>query len=360
MRQYTRPELVLLAEAICQAFPLPNGEVELNGLCQSANMDYAAYHHRTADYKGGVFDMLLTENEKGGSLDPLLHKLIGTNRIALVSFVNQLLVAPRTQPQQRWESLSQAYLVVDGVPLFNHDDLRVKILPRLLIYGDYDPLRALFITGPRWCGKTFAQKLIRRHCRASGFRFLPLDAVDFATNRDCVSIAQAVAGAMQLRALEVPRDDSEARTARRLVTQIVIAHEHAGDRPPMLLLFDHLNKLAGNESSPEVVGFILELATAVADGRLDRMRVVLAGLPASDSKIPAMHTETVRLIQPNEDQVADYLDRVMAKLDLDVDDNVFNQMVREVFSGQQSPYTASFMEELPALVREKVARMIEN
>jgi len=358
MKSLDDAQIATLTLAIVQGYPAALGQAQLKMMLRSIGIDFDARIVPNATFELTLNDILLNLN-KASDLDRFFTQLDKDPRPAVQNAIAALLAVP---PEQRrpigFDELSRALLIVEGDPFVDHEDLASSILPKLL--SRTEPLRAVVMTGPTDCGKTFSLGLIRELCRsgpiALRFRPIAIDLAALSLTRDCMQVARMVGNWLKLDQFKVEMDTSETRIGRRLVAELSVARELAEHVVPTLLVFDHLDK----DVAPGIIDFVEELALAAANGGLRDVRVVLIGFPrAPATTFPLGKLVSDIVVQPNPALLFQYLDRALEVLDRDMDDTTLENLVNDVFAGQQQPYPRSFMLELPEKIRGILRNIIE-
>lgn len=349
MQRLNREEIARLRIAILDSYPDDRGESEFSLLCRDKGYDYKGYRDNGRVYRDTALNQMLNYyNINAPGLDPLLDALAKPNRPDLKDLVTELRDRPTAAKGESLKLLRRQHLLIEGLPLLNHDNLRTNLLYQLL---DSDfALRVVCLSGPTDSGKTFSRGLIMSRCLVEAVRCIVIDPVSAATDRSSVALAQTIARRLGLQGFKPPEPEtSQSKLERRLVDYLgdalVDAYLHEPEPPRVLLVFDHLNK----EVSPQVLELIREIAIGAADLRLPGIRVIMISCPEGQlHDIQPGRIALERLTQPGPQEVEDYLRNVSTVLKLELDKQELSDFVHEIYEGRpRPPYERDFMRRLP-------------
>lgn len=360
MRKLSDKELNRLVDAIVEAYPDRHGEGEFLRLCEDLSYRYGDFHPEGIPRKEGHGKLLRYYNVRDPGLTPLCKVLRASKCTELSELVERLVDTPQT-PDRPWRQLLiEERLLVDGLPMLNHDNLRGAFLRDLL--DTATPQRVLFLSGQADSGKTFAQNLIRSVCWEAEILYALIDKASTAVDRSSLQLAQTIARKLELEHFQPPGAETshtalESQLVARLGEALRSAQRRVGKEKEerVLLVFDDLNQ----DLSPEVLTLIEQIALGAAMGPLHGLRVVLISYTRQAlASMPRARKleETVR--QPDPAVAADYLLRVVQTLRVEMTRDELLSVANDIYAGHTAPYSKEFMRELPGEVLKVVEGLL--
>jgi hypothetical protein len=244
------------------------------------------------------------------------------------------------------------------VPVVNRQSLRECLRDLTNLEADYG---AISIDGPRACGKTYSQNLIRHVAAWKGARAVVIEVVTESSAlslRATVDKITQLLGQPLLELNKLLRDQpSDAQTAGRFVDWIGGKSEKFGaDGRQYWLLFDGLNHDAAD---PVRKCLVPPLLRAIANGNLLGVKVFLLGYDATrlgEAGRKVLH-ESARGIE--ETEIGDFITAFAAKHGWVLSKSDRSLLLSYIVGGAQSPFDHKALQGIRTRLETTLPRLID-